>query len=277
MVIRLIVIIIGCVWVLGCSKQPTLEAQGYIEGRYTYMATSVSGVLKQLLVNRGTWVKQGQALFVLEEQPESDIYKAAIEKLKQSVAARDAILANLNYAKITFDRYKILLPSHAIDRGRLDNARSVYEALVAELSHANANIAESKETLAQSKWTKEQKRIAAPVDAIVFDTFYREGEYTEAGSPILSLLAPGDIKAVFYVRESALGNLKLREKVKIQCDHCNKIYTGIISYISPSAEYTPPVIFSRETSYKLVYRIEAQIVSRDVDALHPGQPIRVSL
>lgn len=271
--------LIGSVFVLliGCSRQPDSKvAQGYVEGKYTYIATSVSGILKQLRVEKGAPVKQGEVLFVLEEQPESDAYQAAQEKLRQSIAARDAIVANLGYAKLTYERYKVLVPQNAIDKARLDNAKSSYDALLAQLSQANANITENKALLAQSKWTKDQKILAAPVNAIVFDTYYREGEYTEANKPILSLLAPTNIKVIFYVPEAVLGGLKLGGHVSIRCDGCTQAYLGSVSFISPSAEYTPPVIYSQETSYKLVYRIEAKVDVKEAFDLHPGQPVSVT-
>jgi HlyD family secretion protein len=49
----------------------------------------------------------------------------------------------------------------------------------------------------------------------------------------------------------------------------------VISYISPDAEYTPPVIYSREMRAKLVYLVEAK--PRQPAALRPGQPVDVTL
>ncbi|MBV9575331.1 MAG: HlyD family efflux transporter periplasmic adaptor subunit [Gammaproteobacteria bacterium] len=275
--ILLSLIVSFCVFIAGCSHHPAAKtAQGYVEGKYTYIATSVSGRLKELRVDRGAIVQKDQLLFVLEEQPESDAYQAAQEKLRESVAAHDAIAANLNYAKITYERYKLLVPKNAIDKASLDNAKSLYEALRAQLNQANANITENKALLAQSRWTKEQKNMVAPVSAIVFDTYYREGEYTEANKPILSLLAPADIKIIFYVTEPELGGLRLGNDISMRCDGCTQSYQGKISFISPSAEYTPPIIYSQETSYKLIYRIEARIDKKDALDLHPGQPMMVT-
>ena len=260
----------------GCSSSSEREVQGYIEGRYTYMATSVPGVLRELLVVRGTRVKQGQILFVLEEQPESDAYNAAIANLKQSIDARDAIIANLAYAKITYQRYKVLVPQNAIQQSQLDSAKATYDATIAQLAQAGATIAANVASLAQAKWTKDQKIISAPVDAIVFDTYYRLGEYTIANQAILSLLAPADIKAIFYIPETDLGAIHLGEKISVRCDGCHQSYPGHISFISPSAEYTPPVIYSNETNAKLIYRIEAEFAPQDAYFLHPGQPVYVT-
>ncbi|TAK74033.1 MAG: efflux RND transporter periplasmic adaptor subunit [Gammaproteobacteria bacterium] len=266
-----------CLLLLGsCSRSSSQEAQGYIEGRYTYMATSVSGVLKQLMVERGAKVKKGQMLFVLEPQPESDAYMAAVANLKQAIASRDATAASLEYAKLTFERYKVLVPQHAIQQSELDNARSNYFALQAQLIQANANITASQATLAQSKWTKDQKIVYAPLDAEVFDTYFRLGEYTEANQSILSLLAPADIKVIFYISEVDLGSIRLNDPVDVRCDNCTTSYTGHISFISPSAEYTPPIIYSTETNNKLIYRIEAEFAPKEAYQLHPGQPVYVT-
>jgi len=271
----LVPLMIMAMWLITSCSRPTNQAQGYIEGRYTYMATPVSGILKEINVSRGTQVKKGQILFVLEEEPESDLYAAALENLKQSIGARDAIAANLAYAKLTFERYQVLLPKKAVSQSQLDNARTIYNVLTAQLAQANATIASSTETVAQTKWTMNQKIVSAPVDAMVFDTYYRLGEYTLANQAVLSLLAPSNIKAIFYVSEAVLGKLKLSDKVSVQCDGCKQIYYGNISFISPTAEYTPPVIYSNETTEKLIYRIEAEFIPQVAAQLHPGQPVIV--
>lgn len=260
---------------LGCSRQAKHQAQGYVEGRYTYMATSVSGVLKQMLVARGSQVKKGDTLAILEQQPESDLYNAAIENLKEAEAARDAIAANLQYAKVTYERYKVLVATKAIQQAQLDNARSVYEAMVAQLAQSNANVTSTAAELERTRWVTEQKTLIAPVDGIVFDTYYRPGEYTAANQAILSLLSPFDIKVVFYVNEPELGLLQLGNKVLVSCDQCEKSYSGKISFISPSAEYTPPVIYSNQTNEKLIYRIEAEFPPAIAYKMHPGQPVYV--
>jgi HlyD family secretion protein len=264
------------IFISGCSRPSQHQAQGYIEGRYTYMATNVSGVLKQLLVQRGSKVKKGDVLFALEQQPESDLYNAALENRQQSISARDAIAANLTYAKITYERYKILVPKGAIQQSQLDNAKSIYESTVAQLAQANANVTSVTAALEQAQWTLEQKTISAPVDALVFDIYYRLGEYTQANQAIVSLLAPSNIKAIFYVKQADLSGLRLSEKINVHCDGCEKDYVGKISFISPSAEYTPPVIYSNETNEKLIYRVEAEFAENVAYNLHPGQPVYVS-
>lgn len=259
-----------------CSRQNDHLAQGYIEGRYTYVATSVSGVLEQLAVHRGKIVQQGDLLFKLEDQPESDLYRNALETYNENLAARDSIKANLTFAKLTFERYKILVPKGAIQQSQLDDAKAAYQSLAAQLSQANANIAAAKASLAQARWTLDQKTIRANTSGFIFDTYYRKGERTIANDPVISMLVPENIKAIFYIREPMLSRLKLGQKVFVHCHGCPK-YEGTISFIAPNAEYTPPIIYSTETNSKFVFRIEARFDKNTAQKLHPGQPVTVDL
>ena len=55
----------------------------------------------------------------------------------------------------------------------------------------------------------------------------------------------------------------------------NSAFAGTISYISPRAEYTPPVIYSRESRAKLVFLVEIHFDPAIAAKLHPGQPVDV--
>lgn len=260
----------------GCQRQSSNAIQGYIEGRYTYIATSVSGQIRELFVDRGSEVKAGTLLFVLEEQPEKDVQAAAAADLKQAQANRDIVVANLYYTKTTYKRNKVLAPL-AVSQQTLDLSTSDYNANLAQLSQADSNISARTASLARATWEVGQKFVAAPVDGIVFQKYYRLGEYSEAGKPILSILAPEDIKAIFYVPEPELASIQLNTEISVRCDECAKSYVGHVSFISPRAEYTPPVIFSDQTNAKLIYRIEARFSARDAVMMHPGQPVKVVL
>ena len=48
-------------------------------------------------------------------------------------------------------------------------------------------------------------------------------------------------------------------------------------FVSPRAEYTPPVIYSRETRSKLVFLVEIRFDAATAARLHPGQPVDVRI
>jgi HlyD family secretion protein len=65
--------------------------------------------------------------------------------------------------------------------------------------------------------------------------------------------------------------------VVVACDACPAGLTAEVSFISPEAEFTPPVIFSEETREKLVTMVEARPTQGRLTALKPGQPVSVRL
>src|SRR5438552_1836697 len=62
---------------------------------------------------------------------------------------------------------------------------------------------------------------------------------------------------------------------RVSVDGVPDPFIGNVSYISPHAEYTPPVIYSRESRAKLVFMIESVFDPQVSANLHPGQPVDV--
>ena len=93
--------------------------------------------------------------------------------------------------------------------------------------------------------------------------------------PVVALLPPQNIKVRAFVPETHVGSIHYGEGVRITVDGVRDPFIGKVSYISPHAEYTPPVIYSRETRDKLVFMVEAVFDPATAAKLHPGQPVDV--
>jgi len=92
---------------------------------------------------------------------------------------------------------------------------------------------------------------------------------------VVSLLPPANIKLRFFVPEAMVSGLRTGQPVSVSCDGCGAPIAARISFVSPQAEYTPPVIYSREARAKLVFLVEARPGAADATRLHPGQPVDV--
>src|SRR5690606_15225465 len=101
--------------------------------------------------------------------------------------------------------------------------------------------------------------------------FFQRGEWAGANQPVVSLLPDDRIKLRFFVPEQSLAAYRPGRTVRFACDGCAKGLTARIVFVAPRPEFTPPVIFSRETRDRLVYLVEAVPSVR----LNPGQPIDV--
>ena len=110
---------------------------------------------------------------------------------------------------------------------------------------------------------------------LVFDTLYREGEWVAANRPVISLLPPGNVKLRAFVPQERIGSIHAGDAVRVFVDGAPAPVMGKVSFVSPRAEYTPPVIYSRESREKLVFMVEAVFEPAVAVKLHPGQPVDV--
>jgi HlyD family secretion protein len=146
-----------------------------------------------------------------------------------------------------------------------------------EIRAAEAEAAAAKQSLAQADWRLRQKSVAATVDGTVTDTLFQRGEWVPAGAPVVAVLPPANVKVRFFVPETALGSVRVGQKVALACDGCAPGLSGEVSFVAPQAEFTPPVIYSKDSRGKLVFLVEAKPARADAARLHPGQPIDVTL
>jgi HlyD family secretion protein len=131
--------------------------------------------------------------------------------------------------------------------------------------------------LARARWAVEQKTQSAPTAGRIQDTLYRPGEFVPAGSPVLVLLPPENIKTRFFVPETELSSVKVGQLISVSFDGATAPLRATINYVSAQPEFTPPVIYSQQTRAKLVFLVEAAFAPADAVKLHPGQPVEVRL
>ncbi|MGH8726311.1 MAG: HlyD family secretion protein [Burkholderiales bacterium] len=300
---------------LGCGATEPPLYQGYVEGEFVRVAVPYSGKLEKLQVRRGQIIAGGAPLFVLEQENEAAARREAEARLRAAEArlanlksgkrpeeldvikaqkAQAIAAAQLSASELKRDEK--LLANGFIAPERLDTRVATKKgdrARVAELTHQlktaelagrdeeiRAAAAESdaaRARLEQQSWRLAQKTAKAGKAALVFDTLYSEGEWVPAGSPVVSLLPPGNVKLRFFVPETIIGKLVLGQAVEARCDGCGAAIAARISYISPQPEFTPPVIYSNESRTKLVFLVEAEPSAQDAARLHPGQPLDVRL
>lgn len=299
----------------GCSGKPATGHQGYVEGEFVHVSSSETGRLVHFSVTRGQQVQAGAPLFALESVSEAAAKRQAQQQLSAAEAQLkdlrtgkrpqelEVIRAQLAQAiaeekksAAGLVRDEAQYKAGGISSARLDETRARAEAdaartreLSSQLDVAGlsardeqvkaqaANAAAARAALEQAEWRLGQKAVAASRAGLVFDVLYREGEWVQAGIPVVRLLPPENIKVRFFVPETLLGALTLGKDVLLRCDGCPAAIPAKVTYISTESEYTPPVIYSNETRSKLVYMIEARPSADNAAVLHPGQPVEVTL
>jgi HlyD family secretion protein len=299
----------------GCSPERSTSYQGYVEGEYVYVASPLGGRLERLFVQRGQTIEAKAALFKLEADEEGAAKRQADEQLRAAQAQLadlrlgrrnpelEVVRAQLAQAQAAEDqaaqqlkRDEAQLEIGGIARAQVDDSRTnlaMKSARVRELAGQlqvsrlpareeqiraqDAQVAAARAMSSQLAWRLQQKEVSATRAGLVADTLYREGEWVPAGSPVVRMLPPQNVKVRFFVPEVVVGGLKPGREVIVRCDGCEADIPAAISYISNEPEYTPPVIYSNETRAKLVFMIEARPAAENAPSLRPGQPVAVTL
>lgn len=299
----------------GCDKQRDEFFNGYAEADYIRLASPIGGTLARLHVRRGDHVAAGAPAFELEQESERAARDEAAFRVQHAeaqlanltkgrrpdeIAALEAQLAQARAAQrlssADLARQTKLVADKFISPARLDEARAAVErdrakvnelqaqlrvarlgARPDEIEAAQRDVKAAQAQLAQADWKLQQKSLRIPIAAEAVDVLFREGEWVPPGAPVVSLLAPQHLKARFFVPQEALGRLRLGQQVALSCDGCGAPIPATVSFIAREAEYTAPLIYSRENRSTLVFMIEARPAPADALRLHPGQPIEVRL
>jgi len=245
--------------VSGCGPEPE-TFNGYVEGEYLYIAPTTPSLLQTLSVYRGQQVKEGDDLFALDK---TNLQAALLSNVAEESQAK----ANLKDADTEYTRARNLLATSATSQSDVDTRKAAFETAKAALQTAMQKITQTKKQLAE---------IApkAPSSGSIEDTYFHPGEYIAAGTPVVSLLPPENVKIRFFVPEAKLALFPLGGEVILSCDGCGKPIKAKVNFIASQSEYTPPVIYSVESRDKLVFRIEAQ-PETFTPVLRPGLPVDI--
>src|SRR5262245_4649933 len=274
----------------GCNRTNGQRIQGYVEGEFVYIASPSASSLEKLNVARGEWVKAGVPLYALDSRPQKAARDEAAHRLAQARSNWEdvrkgrrpteidslesqlkAASAALVLSEAEYGRQEQLIKTGAGTAEDFDRARALRNQdrhrvaqLEADLKTARlgsrddqiaaaaADVQAKEAALAKAEWDLSQTNQSAPQAGLIFDPLFREGEWVPAGRPVVALLPPSNMKVRAFVPESRIGSVQLGDKVNILIDGTAPV-VGKVSFISPQAEYTPPVIFSQESRDKLVF------------------------
>ena len=304
----------GAGWWWTTRVPPPLEWQGYAEADFIKVGPTQQGLLTSLYVARGSRVEAGAPLFDQDDTNDLASRDQIVRQLRQAeeqlanlqAAGKPTEIeqAEANLADATAARDKVetdlrrnenLVKSFAaaqqvVDQQRADlrSANAKIQGLQAAVAQLRAPIGREGEIKAQqqlveslragvamAQWRIDQRHVTAPAAGVVADVLARPGETIPAGGPVVSLLPPENIFVRFFVPETRLAEVHGGDKVALRCDGCPADLSATISFISPQAEYTPPVIYSEASRAKLVYMVEARPPSEQAALINPGQPIAV--
>jgi HlyD family secretion protein len=284
---------------------------GYLEADYVYVAPVSAGRIAGIAVTEGQAIAAGDMLFSLDDGQQQALLAGAQARVEAARATLDNLVtgsraqeidviraslgkaqSDLALAESNLARSEKLLAAGAVpavrveqDRAALASAQAQVEQLtaqvnVAELPARNAQqvAAEANLTAAEAEASRAaldlgDRQTTAPIAGVVERLFYTTGEMAASGTPVLSIMPEGALKARFFVPEGDRAGLVLGGTVFVSCDGCT-VMPAHVTYLAAEPQTTPPVIYSREERGRLVYLVEAELEAPG--GLQPGQPVTVT-
>lgn len=288
-----------------------MHFSGYTDTLYVYLSSPSMGYLDHKFVERGQIVKKNDPLYYLSPSPDLEAYQAnkwAVYQARKSLKdlklpRRQPEIMAIEYqlrqtqtsmarVETHLNRLLKLVKKQFVDPDTIDNQAKTLEELGFQAKQLEENLKLSKmgsrpkqikaqagavkAALAkalESKWYLEHKYMNAPDDGYIFDTFYSQGELVPAQKPVMVMVVPENNYIEFFVTASDVSHLNLQMPITYQFYGDDSAHEALISYISQTVEYMPPVLYTPNFQQELVYRIRAK--PRTVHSFPLGQPVDV--
>ena len=292
-----------------------LVLYGNIDIRQVELAINDNERIAIVKVEEGDRIKKGQLLARLETerfQYAVDRAAAQVETQRQVVArlvagsrpeeirrARAGLAADEATARDLETRYRravALRKKSAASQQDVDDAKGALDAALARTQSARAtldlaiagprkeDIAEAKALLkryeaelAQATHDLEDAYLYAPSDGIVQDRILEAGDMASPQKPIYLVALTDPVWVRAYVSEPDLGKIHEGMPAAVTTDSFpGKRYDAWIGFISPTAEFTPKPVETREVRTRLVYQVRV-FVRNPNNELRLGMPATVTV
>ena len=298
----------------GGGEDGWLDASGTVEATEAQLGFQAPGRISKIAVREGDRVEPGAELAWLDpEEPRARREQAAAnlasaeavlaeleegarpEEVAQARAARNAAAEKRADAERDLGRATRLHGAGAISDQELDKARLAAEVAQSQHEQAaeqlqlvrsgprkerieaqRAQVRQAAAALRAADAALENAVVRAPFGGLVTVRHREPGAVVPPGSPVLTVMDPGDRWVRIYVAEDRIGAVKLGAPVSITADtYPGREYPGEVMHIASEAEFTPKNVQTQEERVKLVYAVKVRVTGDPSLDLKPGMPADV--
>lgn len=244
----------------------SISATGTVNPELTIIVgTYVSGVIRELSCDYNTQVKRGQSCAKIDPRP----YQSVVDQGKANLAVAKAQLekdrALLIYAKLTLERHATLVQTNAVSKDAFDNAKSVHDQALAQITFDEATIQQRQAVLDAAQVNLDYTNIISPVDGTVVSRNVTIGQTVAASfqTPTLFLIATDLTKMQVNanVSESDIGGVRNGNKATFTVDaYSKRAFEGTVTQVRQSPQTVQNVV---------TYDVVVSVDNTDL-ALKPG-------
>ncbi len=269
-----IIILAGLV---SCTKNDNKsDAYGNFEAVQVTVSAESAGSIHYLNVEEGMDIDSGTIVALVDT---TDLYLKILQLRSQKKAVSvksSSVLSQIGVQQqqktnlmVEKNRVSKLVAEKAATQKQLDDingALDLVDKQVASIQTQNAGISEEMEVIdrqiAQVDESIHKCYIRNPVRGTVLSKYAEAGEITSPGRALYKIADLSVMELKVYVSGTQLPHVKLGQQVEVLIDadsKTNSRLSGVVSWISPKAEFTPKIIQTKEERVNLVYGVKVKV------------------
>lgn len=269
----------GPLLLTSCHSSNQYDAQGTFEATEVIVSSEASGKILAFNIDEGKTLTANQQvgyvdslqLYYKKMQLEASLkaIRSSRSDIQKQIAATEQQIAT---AKVDKRRYENLLKANAATQKQVDDQNSLLQVLrkqlaaqLSNLEHANSSVDENAAAMQfqidQLNDQLHKCKIINPIHGTVLTKYAEQYEVTAPGKPLYIIANVDTITLRAYVTSDQLTKVKLRQPVKVYADWGKgmKEYSGVVTWISDKAEFTPKTIQTRDERANLVYAVKIDV------------------
>ena len=270
-------------WMLSKPALPPGFAggNGRLEAKTVDISTKYQGRIKTVLANEGDTVDAGQVVATMDTEDLEAQLRSAQAKIREAQDNRNTALADVTvkqseftYADQQYKRSKDLVVRGAVSEQERDVDLARADATRAALVGSKAKVGQTQSAIdaAQAEAERLEAQIKdntlrSPLRGRVQTRMAEPGEVLPAGGKVLSLADLSDVYMYVFLPANTSGKLALGSEARIVLDALPEYpIRALVSYVSPSAQFTPKTVETAEERHNLSFRVKLQL---DKERLRP--------
>jgi HlyD family secretion protein len=254
------------------------DAYGTFEADETIVSAEASGKLLEITATEGQKLTAGESIGLVDtvqlslQLAQLRTQREAVLSKKANVSAQiDVVKEQLKTLGATHARIEKMFADKAATQQQMDDIDGQVRVAKRQIESLNTQFTligrEADVTSAQIAVTENQLakcRISSPINGTVLEKYVETGEMMTVGKPVVKLADLSNLNLRVYVSGAQLPSIREGQQVEVLTDQdktTNQKLSGVITWISPEAEFTPKIIQTKEERVKLVYAVKVKVAN----------------
>ena len=271
------ILLVAAALLASCSgNEEKNDAYGNFEATEVVVSSEVSGLVTSAPVLEGSEVVEGQMLCTIDSLQNSlkvgqlDGMREATSSKKGTIEAQIAVLqAQKQTVEKDFARISAMLKDGAATQRDFDNVSGQLSVINKQILQAKSQLAgiqgELKSITSQQSQVKDligKSVLKAPIAGIILDKYIEKGELAAPGKQLFKLANTKSLILKVYVTGAVLPKVVVGKRVVVYIDESAKSDSkleGVVTWVSPQAEFTPKIIQTKEERVDMVYAVKVEV------------------